>query len=478
MRTPLLALSLAAFVLAFSSTAFCADAEVPSLKEASLVTEVLFWGETITALRLEYTDEIYAGEVARLITNTASDSSIPKYHVFADRSIINVYVNNSGKKDDVKPYGKYVFLDLGIKNMDPTQYRSQVTFSTTNKTRTRLDGYFVSQTSPIATRTGKVIAPTTISTTREICVGVDDYTTFAYKNETTGHTLYYLLYIPRGYESKSANLKNLPLVVHYPSGDYSYADWTGKYRGALFTHHDALYWSDEESQAHNPAFVVTVGGPADPNWGTTEFAKSEMQQNYLKIIQKLMAEYNVDASRIYCISLAGGSTAMWSTILANPSVFAAEITTSYDPYHAFRSLKSGEDNFATLLKTMPGWFFASLNDVTGAGSLGPTDTRLKGERLRDAAALMNKNGFDVEIGYGKEGELMWNGLLRGDKANKLAEDQLARAKASKARHLVTLFLPGTISVSPHWCWDATYSNAAVRGWLFQQIRDAPYVPGK
>ena len=265
----------------------------------------------------------------------------------------------------------------------------------------------------------------------------------------------------------------MPLVAHYPAGDYSIAEWTGKYRGALFTHHDALYWSDEESQALHPAFVITVGGPADPNWNTVEFSKSEMQQNYVRIIQKIMSDYNVDASRIYCVSLAGGSPAMWNTILANPGLFAAQISTSYDPYHAYHGLKPGEDNFSALLKTTPGWFFAGLNDVTGAGSLGPTDTRFKGERLRDVAALMNKNGFN-----GKEGELMWNGLLRGDRAKELADDQLARAKARDARHLVTLFMPGTIPVSQQWSWDAAYSNAAVRSWLFQQVNGAPYVPGK
>jgi predicted peptidase len=203
-----------------------------------------------------------------------------------------------------------------------------------------------------------------------------------------------------------------------------------------------------------------------------------MQQNYVRVIQKILLDYNVDAARIYCISLASGSAAMWHTILANPGVFAAQISTAYDPYHAFRSLKAGEDNFATLLKTMPGWFFAGLNDVTGAGFLGPADTRFKGERLRDIAAVMHGNGLNIDIGYGQAGELMWNGLLRGEKANKLADDQLARANARGARHMVTLFMPTTILETPHWSWDATYSNAVVRRWLFRQANDAPYEPGK
>ena len=46
-----------------------------------------------------------------------------------------------------------------------------------------------------------------------------------------------------------------------------------------------------------------------------------------------------------------------------PALFAAQISTAYDPYHAFKDLKLGEANFATMLKTMPGWFFAGLTEA-------------------------------------------------------------------------------------------------------------------
>ena len=471
----------AAAALAFALPAgLCAQAAGPALKQASLVTEVLPWGETVTAVRLEYSEEIYCGELTSLMPTQTTDTSTIKFRLFADRSITNVYVNNSGMKDDVEIYGRYVFLDLGIQNMDPQTYRSQVTFNPVTKTRPRLPGYVVSQISPITTRSGKIVAPVTMNTTGEICVGLDDYATFTYKNEATGHTLIYHLFIPRGYETKRSDLKNLPLVVHYPSGDYSYSDWTGKYRGALFSHHDALYWSDPESQAVHPAFVVTVGGPADRTFGiqAPAFAESEMQQNYVKAIAKIMAEYNVDASRIYAVSLAGGTVPMWNTILANPGLFAAQITTSYDPYHAWRSdPESAPQKFAVLLKTLPGWFFAGLDDPSGAGVLGPADKRFKGERLRDLSESMNREGYKIDIAYGRDGELMWNGLLRGGKASKLAEEQMDRAKGEGASHLVTLYMPGTLLINQHWSWDATYSNAGVRDWLFQQVNAKPYVPG-
>jgi len=467
--TPMLLLATIFPVL--SSSVFGADEETAFLNEATIVTEVLEWGETVTALRLEYSAEIDV----RAVEHSNEHPGKMTYNIVNDRSISNVYVNNSGKKDDVALYGKYVFINFTIKNMDFTTYRDQITFNTTSRNRDRISAFYGFQSEPIVTRSGRVVAPNRFITSREISLGVDDFTTFTHENDQTGNVLYYHLYIPKGYEAGSGNDRSLPLVVHYPSGDYRYTDSVGKYRGALFSHPDALYWASEESQADNQSFVVTVGGPADTSWNG-EFSQSEMQQNYVQVIQKIIADYNVDPSRIYAISLAGGSNAMWKTILANLDLFAAQISTAYDPYHAFKDIKAGEDNFATMLNEMPGWFFTGLTDGSGAGSLGPDDTRLKGERLFDIAEVMNSRGMNIDIGYGKEGEMMWNGLLRGDKADQLASAQLARAKESNASHLVTLFTPGTIAQTMHWSWNATYSNAVVRNWLFQQVNDTPYVP--
>jgi predicted peptidase len=368
-----------------------------------------------------------------------------------------------------------VFINLTVDNSDQTKYRDRVTFNTSSKYRDKLSAFYGFQAEPIATINGKVIAPNRFVTSREVAVGVDDFKTITYRNAQTGSSLYYHLYIPKGYESRRAGRARLPLVVHFPSGDYSYTDHDGKYRGALFTHPDALVWAGEEAQAANPAFVVTVGGKVDASWNG-EHAKSEMQQNYIRIVRQLLNEFEIDPARIYSISLAGGSVPMWNTILANPTLFAAQISTAYDPYHAFKGLKLGEEQFSTMLKLMPGWFFTGFTDGSGAGSLGPGDTRVKGERLRDIADILNKRGMNIEVGYGREGELMWNGLLRGAKAEALATAQLTRAKSRQSSHMVTLYIPGTIAQTMHWSWNATYSNAVVRNWLFQQVNDVPYSP--
>lgn len=136
------------------------------IKEASIVTQVLYCGETITAVRLEYTDEIDATSVTYLLPMTVDDPNFPKYHVYTDRPIANVHVNDTGKQEDVSRHGRYVFIDLGAESKDQTACsNSQVTFiSDTN--RPRLRPLTVAQTSPVTTQAGKSVPAAFVVATR------------------------------------------------------------------------------------------------------------------------------------------------------------------------------------------------------------------------------------------------------------------------------------------------------------------------
>jgi hypothetical protein len=166
---------------------------------------------------------------------------------------------------------------------------------------------------------------------------------------------------------------------------------------------------------------------------------------------------------------------MYNTILANLNLFAAQISTSYDPFETYYAsdIKRGEDNFAKILDDMPTWLFTGYTDGSGSGNLVAGDTRQKGERLRDLSEVMGRKGYKIDVAYGRNGELMWNGLWRGPQAEALARTQINRAHAAGAKHLITLYIPGTILQTMHWCWNATYSNAEVRNWLFAQRNDNP-----
>ena len=469
------------------------DAEAARMVEARIVTEVLDWGETITAIRIEYSEEVrvdaveYSEEHANRMT----------YQMATNRDIVNLYVNNSGKKDDYQTQGKYVFINLGQVNGDFTSYRDQVVFEEGLRIRARPEPYYLFQAFPITTVNGNVIQPRVITTatsairgtlidtselpditqmnvwSTEMRVDIDGFRSFIYTNQANGSLTKFHLYIPPGYEKKDANLSDIPIIVHFPAGDTRYVDDNlgdvdaSRQMGSLFSHNDATIWASEKSQAMQKAFVLTPG----PNWN----------DNYMFIVKALVENLNIDISRIYAVSLASGTTPMWNTILANPGVFAGQLNCSYDPYHSFAGgsgtyedrAKNAEDTFARIVDQLPGWFFASLNDASGSPVSGDPLARVKGERWRDLGFLMNDNGYNIDISWGQNGELMWNGMLRGQKAEDIARAQLNRANAGEAEQLITLFIPNTILQSAHWSWMASYTNPVVREWLFAQTNPEP-----
>ncbi len=435
------------------------EVEEPHLVEALAVTEVLEWGETVTAIRLEYSEEIWCGS----ISNSNEHPGFLTYQLVNDRDITNIYVNNSGKKDDIQLYGKYVFLNLGLNTQDYNKYRDQIVFNTSLRTRENLSPFYLYQNEEIETKDGNIIPVTRrIETSGEINLGVDDFTSVLYENPDDESWLYYHLYVPEGYEDQT-----LPLVVHYPSGDYMYTDYTGTYRGALFTHPDCTVWASEESQSENPCFVLTVGGQRDSTWADINYENSVMQQNYVHIIDQIIKEYPIDTSRIYGISLARGSQSMWATALANPDLFAAMICTSHEFYDTYGE-EDASQKARELFDLMPIWMFAGYLDDSGNGA--------KGIRLNKIANELNASGSNITVAYGENGELMWNGMLRGTEAEQLAQNQISLASNTNSDDLMTFYMPGTLPQSMHWCWNATYSNAGVRNWLFSQINNSAYTP--
>lgn len=115
-----------------SVTVFASGESQAAAIEACIITEVFDWGETVSAIRIEYSEEINSWDIPY-------DQRVRTYNTTNIRSIESIYVNNSGKLDDVQPYGKYVFIKYGVMSADPTEYRDQVTFNESFRMRPKLD---------------------------------------------------------------------------------------------------------------------------------------------------------------------------------------------------------------------------------------------------------------------------------------------------------------------------------------------------
>ena len=454
MKNLFIALLTATAVL-LSSTPIFAQNNTAKIVEACLVTEVLDWGETLTAIRIELSEEINAQSI-NFRTFTTSSS----------RNILYPYVNNSGKLDDPQPYGKYVFLKL-VFAYDVAKMNELVAF--TGQVKLKLDDITIKQNSDVVTRQGGLIPAGEFIASKEIRTDIDPFI-YIYRETVNGIDFGVNLFIPEGYEKKSPDLADLPLVVHYTNGNYAGMDYYGMRTGGLYQHNDATVWVNDKAQQKNPCFLITLAASAVfPNMMyVTTYDELWAHDAYYKAIMDVIAAYNIDASRVYTVAFAGGTTMMWNTIIKHPTLFAASMSTAFDFYMSYTDPDLSLANMKKVLDSGPAWFFCGLLDETGRDPLGLD--RRKGERLRDIAYLANADGYKIDVGFGEEGELMWDGMFRGKEADALAQEQIARATANGNTSFVTLFYPNTLLISPHWSWWAAFNNSAVRDWLFAQSR--------
>ena len=442
-----------AMTLAFMSVLGASDARII---DAKIVTEVLEWGETVTGVRLEYSEEIKGTSIQR-----NGDTLQPlTYLVPGERTIDAVYVNSSGKKGEASPYGRYVFLDFYI-GPDWTHYLDYPAY--TGKNRPESAKISIYQVEPVETRDGETVAPSgRIVTSGEIRIGIDEFTSFLYTGDlgVEGVPFYFHLYIPEGYEEKKEGLEVLPLILHFPSADATYTDYSGIYYGALVSHNDAAVWVTPEAQEEHPAFVLSYGTPERPE-------NQVISQIFIEEVRYLLGKYNIDASRIYAISLAGGSKSLIPVIFSEPGLIAGAIIICYDFQEDYPALEAKE-KFRKLFESIPVWLIVSEDDYTGkvAG-----DPRTKAERMLSTMEELNEEGVTVAV------ESAWNGFIRGKKAEKQAEALIAKAEALGTDDLFSVFLANTIHVNGHAAWTAVYSNDAIRGWLFEQANDEAYTPG-
>ena len=391
----------------------------------------------------------------------------------------------------MEAFGKYVFIEYDDINENGVTYHNNTTFNEASQNRERLDQIRVCQNHDIITKSGKVVKASSAGlreggffhgTSGEIRVGIDDFKYAAYDVTEEGTERYYMLYVPEGYEEKKEDLENLPLIVHFPSTDYTCTDFNGEYTGALYRHPDCIVWASDEVQEDQPCFVITIG--ASGRLGNFDVEdKDSVQQFYKGLVDMMIENYNVDTSRIYSMSIGGGGTSIYAVAQAYPDMFAAIMSAGFEVYYAEEGVKDyegdinttiAEDKMASMMEAHPCWFFAGLYDPTGSDPMG--EGRRLGERLRDLGYIMEERGELIDVAYGEAGELMWDGMADAVKAKTEAETQLARAAEAGATSFVTLYMPNTIITNQHWSWSPAYTNPGVQEWLFAQTNDQPYDP--
>ena len=415
------------------------------------IAETMEEGQKFTALSIEYSESFRAGSVLR-----------GSFEV-RGRDITRVYVNSTGKKGDVAFEGNHVIVELATSNVPGAGLGSTLYFGRMYDMiakvnhRLPIEGV-VTQTEDLKAISGNVAISQRLEITAEANLLVDEFDRFSLTDPDSGVTVNYRLYIPKGYRVKADGLRNLPLVVFlHGSGE----------RGSnnisqLTANRSAIEWVTPEAQAKHPCFVVApqnpdvtrgwaanIGTPEAPNWAITAPLTAVK-----KIIDVILRTYSVDASRIYGVGLSQGSKGTMRLSIDYPALYAAQVNSAgCDVY---------SDEEVARIARKPIWHLIAVDDSTNPSS-----------NVRTLIQQLERGGAKAVRNVGKEG---WNGWLRGADSAALAKALWDQSVRGQANILYTEYLPATVVPNTHWSWMATFSNEAVRDWLFSQVNTAHYQP--
>ena len=448
-------------ILSLFALAYAEEEVAPTIVERVNYCEVREPGETIVAVRLEYSEPIAMNAMFGGTPFGGWDLNIP-FETNYDLPIVACYTNTTGAFGEYEGAGQYIFLEFDMSWVNGSLYKNYITFNESTKTRTFWP-ITVVQTRPLTTVNGNVVPAGYGATTREIRAIIDDFEVVKWTCAENGVEYDILVYLPEGYDGD----QTFPLVVHFTNGgDASYTDYSGGRIGGLFTHADAVTWADPESQAEWPCIVIAYGkDQADAIDATAQ----------LGMIHYVLDNYAVDTNRIYAVSLAGATPRLFECALAEPELFAALVYCSYDPIHVYKDLALASEKYTEIVGLFPTWAVVSEADTTGAQPEGVVPPEMqaagKGARCGNFALYLNENyGTNITVA-GNNGDMpMWNGFLRGDAATALANELVALGEAKGSDDYVSVFIAGTTPYVDHWSWANGYINMGLHAWLFTQSK--------
>ncbi len=138
-----------------------------------------------------------------------------------------------------------------------------------------------------------------------------------YKDEITGRTMKYNLYIPKDYDKN----KQYPLVQFIAD-----ASTVGKGIDApLKQGYGGIIWATDESQAKNPSFVL-VPSFEGPDWAVNDdWQTSEEVAIAYRLLNDVINTYSIDRNRIYTTGQSMGGMISFYLNATHPELFAASI---------------------------------------------------------------------------------------------------------------------------------------------------------
>lgn len=408
---------LIAMMMVFSCVAFAEEAveEVPPPNpvDAKIVTKVIDEGQIINGVRIEFDGEWTTGAL------TTSSFSVNGF------TVTQLYINNSGRVNHAEYTGKYVFVifeepvGIGGGTYGTLQYAG------TNSAPRDLT-LNISYNATIIDAKGYVHAE------------VDDFIEGSVTDDA-GYTTPYRLFVPEVKEGEK-----LPLVIWlHGSGERGDNNIT-----QIAANRGALNYATPVSQANNPCFVMAPQAHVDGGWDDSAV------QNIGTIVKNLLAEYPIDASRIYVTGCSMGGNGTKKVMLAFPDMVAAAVVTANGSFLS-------EPTELETVKDIPTIIITGAADSSGAAD----STMVENHKL------VTDLGYKAVAFLTERGR---NGYLRGEAARQDLQPVIDEMTETGSIWAYVTYLADTVVPSAHWSWMAATENEALHDWMFAQVKAVPF----
>ena len=405
------------------------------VKHVTAIGEVLGDGAKTTAVAIEYD--------APILSSSLSTAS----YTVDGRTVKRVYTNSEAMKSRSPRKGRFVIVELKTtvsltpdfgpdmkkdndKAGDPKdkgQGGGPAGGITAGNRPTRESNPFpitatLTQVKAIKTTTGKTYkAGATLTSDKSRTLIADDFKQLTFKDDKTGVTLRYDLFVPQNYDAS----KRYPLVLfmHDASGANQNDNYT------LLQGNGATVWASPRDQAKHPCFVLAP--QYDEIVVDDSFRVTPSAETTIDLLDSIKAQYSIDADRVYTTGQSMGCMMSYLLMSTHPDEFAAGMLVAgqWDP------------KVIAPMAKKPLWLITSTGDAKSSAGA--------------AAALKLWSSLGA-----KTDSAAWP--LDTTEVARAQEIEALRSKPVTIRyaHLQGGWHNGT--------WRVAYTFAGIRDWLFEQ----------
>ncbi len=264
------------------------------------------------------------------------------------------------------------------------------------------------------------------------------FQTLEFKDEVTGKTMTYNLFVPKGYNAK----KQYPLVLFMAD-----ASTTGK--GAmspLKQGYGGIIWATDESQNENPCFVLVPAFAGPENVTNDKSEVTDEADMAMRLLHYIVGKYNIDQNRLCTTGQSMGGMISFYFNSTYPDVFAASVYVG------------SQWNVKVLSPLANDKFFYIVSAADPKASKGMKDL---GQMLTDLGV--------------KYGETEFSAMLPQNEQEAKVKELIGKGlKINFVQFTPTTVVPENMRSwkgSEHmYSFDYAYKLKSVRDWLFKQSK--------